>query len=126
LRVAQTLLWIDCSAGFLGGVVMLALRGWLSDIYGMPPSLLLAMAMANLAYGLFSFSLAVRRVRPRAMIVLLAVANATWATACGIAAIVLASTASIFGLAHLLIEGLLVGALAAFEWRWRELLLRAP
>ncbi|WP_373061612.1 hypothetical protein [Gemmatimonas sp.] len=92
----------------------------------MPPSLLIAMAMANLTYGLFSFSLAIRRVRPRALIVLLAVANATWAIACGVAALVLASTASMFGLAHLLIEGLLVGALAVFEWRWREQLLRAP
>jgi len=105
---------------------MLALHGWLSGIYAMPPSLLIAMAMANLTYGLFSFSLAIRRVRPRALIVLLAVANATWAIACGVAALVLASTASMFGLAHLLIEGLLVGALAVFEWRWREQLLRAP
>jgi hypothetical protein len=39
---------------------------------------------------------------------------------CGLAAVGFAGTASAFGLAHLLGEGLFVGGLAALEWRERE------
>jgi len=104
---------------------MLALSGWLSGVYALPQPLLVTMGTANVAYGLFSFSLATRSERPRALIVVLVVANATWAIACGVTAVVLASSASVFGLSHLAIEGVLVGGLAGLEWQWREQLLRA-
>ncbi|MBK9708652.1 MAG: hypothetical protein IPO77_17100 [Acidobacteria bacterium] len=52
-------------------------------------------------------------------------ANALWAVLCGLTAIIVASNASRFGVAQLLVEGSLVGGLAALEWRNRELLLVA-
>lgn len=68
---------------------------------------------ANLAYGTYSGALAGRALRPRGLLVLLVAANATWAGLCVLAAVALADTASTFGLAHLLGEGLLVGG-----WRF--------
>jgi hypothetical protein len=99
---------------------VLALSGWLSDLYGLPRPLLVGMGVANLAYGTYSGALARRARRPRGAIVLLVLANAAWAGLCGVAAVRLADTASAFGLAHLVGEGAFVGTLAALEWRERE------
>ena len=57
------------------------------------------------------------------MIVLLVAANATWAGVCLMLAMRFGATASVFGLTHLIIEGLIVGGLAALEWRVRAQLL---
>jgi hypothetical protein len=121
----RDLLWVDCGAALLAGVVVLLLSSWLSQLYAMPRELLVGMGVANLAYGTYSLSLARRARRPRSLLVLLVVANATWAALCGLAAVRLAGTASAFGLAHLVGEGLFVGGLAALEWRRRERLLTA-
>ena len=125
MRVLKSLLWIDCTAGLLNGALTLSFSGWLSRLYALPIDLLIVMGVANLAYGTFSFSLARRAVRPRALIVVLVVANGLWAGLCGLAAILFASSASKLGVAQLLVEGSLVGGLAALEWRNRELLLVA-
>ena len=112
----RTLLWIDCGAALLAGVVVSSLSRWLSDLYAIPRELIVAMGLANLAYGTFSLSLARRVSTPQSLIVLLVVANATWAGVCVVAAVLLAGTASAFGLAHLVGEGLFVGGLAWLEW----------
>lgn len=119
-RLARRLLRIDSGAGLLAGAAVLALSGWLAPLYDLPRALLLGMGVANLAYGTFSGSLAVRRRRPRGLIVALAAANATWALLCLAGALRFRDSASPFGLAHLIGEGALVGTLAALEWRWRE------
>jgi hypothetical protein len=119
------LLWVDCGAAFIAGVAVLSVAGWLADLYVLPRGLLVTMGAANLGYGAFSFSLARRARRPPSLIVLLVVANGTWALVCGLAAVSLAGTASVFGLAHLVGEGLFVGGLAALEWSQRERLRTA-
>jgi hypothetical protein len=116
---------VDCGAAVLAGAAVVSLAEWLSRLYAMPHGLLVGMGVVNLAYGAFSFSLARRAHRPRSLILLLVVANATWAGLCALAAVRLAGTASAFGLAHLVGEGLFVGGLAGLEWRHRERLLRA-
>ena len=121
----RDLLWVDCSAGLLAGTLMLALSPWLARLYDLPHALLVGIGVANLAYGTFSFSLARRARRPRALVVTLVIANAAWAVLCIVAAVHFAGTASAFGLAQLAGEGLLVGGLAALEWRARERLLVA-
>jgi hypothetical protein len=118
--ILRRLLWIDCSAAFVAGLVVLSLAGWLSRLYIMPQGLLVAMGVANLCYGTFSFSLARRARRPRSLLAVLVAANATWAVLCGLAALRFGSVASAFGLAHLIGEGLFVGGLAALEWNQRE------
>lgn len=119
-RVLRHLLWIDSAGGLTAGVVVLTLSSWLSEVYGLPRSLLFVMGAANLSYGTFSGSLARRQRRPRSLLRMLVVANATWAGLCWLAVARYAETASVFGLMHLAGEGMLVGGLAALEWRERE------
>lgn len=119
----RKLLWVDCVAGAVVGVGMLALAGWLSDWYRLPYNLLIVMGLANLAYASYSFSLARRSKRPRALIVLLAFANMTWGLVCLGLAVYFFQTAGFFGLCHLVLEAIFVGGLGYVEWRWRELLL---
>lgn len=121
----RKLLWVDCSAGFLGGAAMLALSAWLAALYGLPRAMLVVMGIANLCYATYSFSLARRAARPLPLIVLLVVANATWAVLCLVAAARVAGSATAFGVAHLVGEGAIVGGLAALEWRGRERLRTA-
>lgn len=125
MRLVRSLLWIDCSGGLFVGVLVLATAGWLSRLFGLPLSIVLVMGTANLVYGTFSFSLARRRVRPRALLQLLVAANITWALLCGVAAAVFASQASWVGLAHLILEGVYVGGLGLLEWKHLSALLTA-
>lgn len=120
MHVPRNLLWIDCGVAFAAGLVVLSLAGWLSRLYDLLEGLIVAMGVANLGYGAFSFSLARRARRPRSLLALLVTANAAWAALCGFAAVGFAGAASAFGLAHLIGERLLVGALAALEWHQRE------
>lgn len=117
-------LWIDGLAGAAMGLAFLLLLPRLVDWYELPRSVLLAMAAANLLYASYSLTLAVRaRVTGRRPAVRwirrLVVANALWGVVCLVLAVVFARTASPFGLAHLILEGLGVGAMAVLEWRWR-------
>jgi hypothetical protein len=125
MRLWRHLLWVDCTAGGVVGVLVLALSGWLSELYQLPLPVVLVMGAANLLYASYSFSLAVRKVRPMPLLVVLVVANGVWAVGCVVAAVVFAGTASPLGLATLVSEGLFVGGLAAVEWRFRERLRTA-
>jgi len=119
----RDLLWIDSRAGLAVGFGMFVLSGWLSSWFGLPRELLLIMGAANLAYGLYSGWLFTRTLRPPGAITALVVANGIWAMSCLTAAYHFAPGASVFGLAHLVGEGLFVGTLAVVEWRRRESLV---
>lgn len=118
----RDLLWVDGLAGATAGVLVLALREWLADLYVVPAGLVLLNACANLLYGSFSLSLAARKARPRGLVVLLVAANLGWALVCAVAAATL--TAGILGRIHLVGEAAFVGGLGILEWRWREALWR--
>jgi len=119
------LLWIDSVAGLVAGSLVILLSSWLSEVYGVPRALLLCIGAANLVFGAYSGTLARRVRRPRGMIVLLVVANALWAVGCVVAAVMLTGRISVFGLLHLVGEGVFVGVLAVLEWRARHRLAGA-
>ena len=119
MRWRRHLLWIDCGAALTAGAAVLALSDRLAALYAMPHAVVVGMGLANLAFGAFSGSLARRARRPPALIVVLVAANATWAALCATAALALSGSASGFGLAHLVGEGLFVGGLARLEWSAR-------
>ena len=125
MNLRRNLLWIDGLGGVVVGVAMFVLSGWLSEWYRLPRDFLLFMGAVNLAYGCYSLPLAKRSRRPMSLIMLLAVANLAWGVACLRWAVVFRDTASFFGLAHFVLEGLYVGGLGCLEWRWRELLQSA-
>lgn len=121
----RKLLWVDGLGGAAVGVLVLLLGGWLSELYRLPRDLVFLMGWANLAYGTCSTTLASRSHRPMALIVLLVVANLTWAVLCFRWTALHHEAASVFGFLHLLGEGVYVGGLACLEWRWRESLREA-
>ncbi|MET0552922.1 MAG: hypothetical protein ABW221_07790 [Vicinamibacteria bacterium] len=115
----RNLLWVDCLGGLVAGLIVLSLSSWLVDLYALPRALVVGIGLANVCYGTFSLSLAGRSARPPSLIALLVGANATWAALCAVAAFTLWGTASAFGIAHLVGEGLFVGGLAWLEWSAR-------
>jgi hypothetical protein len=123
MRIIPNLLWVDCAAGALAGVLVLSLSGWLSRLYSMPVGVLYFMGMVNLLYAAYSFCLAIRRTRPRVLITLLATANGVWALVCLGMAAHFFETATIFGIGQLVGEAIFVGGLASLELKWRDRLL---
>jgi hypothetical protein len=123
MHAMKNLLWVDCVAGALAGVLVLMFSGWLSGLHALPRELLLLNGAVNLLYASCSFSLAVRARRPRSLITLLVFANLSWAVVCLCLAAVFAGSATVFGIGHLVGEAIFVGGLAGLEWRWRDQLL---
>lgn len=115
----RKLLWIDCSAGALVGLVVVSTSAWLSPLEGLPRDILLFTGVVNLACACYSFSLARRSSRPVWSIRLLAAANLAWVPVCLGLAVYFGEQASLFGLTHLIGEALFVGGLGLLEWRHR-------
>jgi hypothetical protein len=119
---AQAILRLDGAAGGAVGLLVLALHTWVAQLHAFPPSLVLFVGAANLAYGAYSGTLAIRAARGkppsrRAIDVLIA-ANTCWGVVSVALLVATHRFASVFGLAHVALEGLFVVALAAAEWRW--------
>jgi hypothetical protein len=125
VNLLRRLLWVDCTAAALAGVLVLALSGWLSRVYELPRGLLLFTGAVNLLYASYSFSLAVRTVRPLSLIKLLVFANASWVVVCLGLAVAFREQASVFGIGHLVGEAIFVGGLARLEWMQRDQLVTA-
>lgn len=119
----RKLLWVDCSGAALAGVLVIAFRGWLSRLEGLPQELLLATGAVNLLYASYSFSLAVRPERPMLLITLLVFANLAWAMACLVLVALFSATATPYAFVHFVGEAIYVGGLALLEWRHRDSLL---
>lgn len=115
----RNLLWIDCTAAALAGVLVLLLRDWLSVLQGLPSSLLLFIGIVNILYASYSFSLVTRAYRSQPQILLLVAGNLAWAAVCVGLAIHFLPSATVWGLAHLVGEAVFVGGLAVAEWKWR-------
>ncbi len=97
---------------------MLILHRWLSGLYALPVDLLLVIGIANLAYACVSFTLAMRSSGDRVPFLrVIAAANIGWGVACAGMAAVWFGEASVFGMAQLGGESILVGGLGVLEWR---------
>ncbi|MFY0539638.1 hypothetical protein [Nannocystis pusilla] len=129
-RRARAILWLDGSAACVAGVVVLALHDALAQLHGFPPALVLFIGVVNLAYSCYSGTLAIRASRghtpTRRAIDILVVANLAWVAVCAAIVASTAGTASAFGLAHVGLEGLFVGALAVVEYSRVRPFARSP
>lgn len=120
----KNLLWIDSLGGIAAGLAFLAVSGWVSGLYGLPLSVLLFTCGANLAYGSFSLTLALRLLpRSEGFITFLAAANMFWPVVCFSLAVLYFGKATIFGHAHLIGEAFYVGSLGWVEWKNRARLI---
>lgn len=117
--------WGDAAAGLAAGTAVLLLRSSLAGWYGMPLEVVTAMGLTNLGYASFGTALGLKG-RSTVLIRLLASANMLWGVVCLAALGLMWSRLTAFGAAHLIIEGLLVGGLGAFEWRIRAHFEDAP
>lgn len=113
----RTLLWVDCIAGAVNGMAVLALSPWIAPFVGFPLALVIGTALVNLAYGSFSFSLARQAHPPRTLIRALIIANFAWLPICLVLAALHAGPGSWLGVAWIVGEGLLVAVLAGVEAR---------
>ncbi len=113
------ILWLDSLAGLAVGILVLSLSNWLSTFLGLPRDLLHVTGAANLIYGCYSLTLAMRKHRPMTGIKFLVFANLSWTVACVVFFFLYRENATVFGKVLLLGEGLFVGCLAVFEWKWR-------
>ena len=119
--------WIDAAAGFTVGLAMFLVRDFLVGFYGLSIELLTVIASANVGYSLFGLGLGLSRQRPAPLLYWLICANFMWSVVCVVLAARVWSSATVFGLAHILAEGLFVAGLAFVELRHRRLILeRAP
>lgn len=122
----QWILRVDSGAALVAGVVVLAAHPWLASLYAVPTTLVVFIAVVNLAYGVYSGRLALQVSRGRApakrAIAVLIAGNASWGVVCVVLAAVWAREASALFLATLLGEGAFVVTLAVLEARW----LRSP
>ena len=116
----RRLLWVDCTAAAIAGVLVVTFNGWLSRLHALPQELLQLIGAVNLLYACYSFLLARRPERPMTLIKLLVCANAAWAVVCLSLAASFWEQASLFGIAHLIGEATIVGGLAALEWNQRD------
>jgi hypothetical protein len=118
---ALSILWFDSLGGLVAGAAVLLVRSWLASLYGLSADLVLVIACANLAYGTYSGTLAALAARGRSIarpaIDLLVLANLAWTLVCIALIAHTLPTATVFGLAHLALEGLWVGALGIVEYR---------
>ena len=106
------------------GALILLFSNWLSGFHGLPRGLLIFVGVVNLTYGSYSTSLASQAKRGLKFILFLVAANFFWTPACFYLAIKHIDTITIFGLLHLIGEGIYVSGLASLEWRWSKFLVR--
>lgn len=118
------LLRLDWTGAAVVGVVTLSLHQWLSDLGGLPPRVLIAIGMVNLAYSAYSLSLWIRPTRPLYRVVVLVVANLAWSAICMGLLVVYWPLVTPIGVLHLGGEAVWVGVLAALEWRHRDSVAR--
>ena len=116
------ILWLDCIGGLVVGTVVLIFASLLSDWEGLPKTTVQFMAIANLAYGSYSFYVTTRRQRPLSLVTILSVANIVWLPVCIVIVALFANQITGLGMLHLLGEGLYVAGLGVVEWRMRETL----
>lgn len=115
---------MDSGGGLLAGALVLALRGWLAELHGLPLAVVTFMGAANVTYGCFSGTLLrvtppVRRLPSAALVA----ANFAWPVVCLGLLAANAGEVGPTGVLHLAGEGLYVGLLAEVE---RRVLLRRP
>ncbi len=120
---ARKLPWIDGFAGLTVGLFMFALREPLSAFYGLSAGVVSFIASANVAYSVFGLCLGALRRKPRALLYWLIFANFLWSVVCVVLLARVSSSASLFGLAHIALEGLFVSGLGFLEIRNRREIL---
>ncbi len=58
MNIQKNILWIDCGAAALAGMLVLFAVQWLSSLYHLPKNVIIFIGFVNLLYACYSFLLA--------------------------------------------------------------------
>ena len=126
-RIAR-ILALDGAGGLVVGALLLVLLRPVAAFYGLSHGVAAFVAIANVAYGSYSSSLAYRAFHgkppSRRAVDAIIVANATWTLVCVALLVATWGEAGVFGQLHIGAEGLYVLALAGVEARFVRPLTR--
>jgi len=120
MKKHTNIILLDGIAGTISGVVVLLLGSLILKTHHWSETFIVVHVLTSLTYGAYALLLSYRKFRPVKMISILAMANCIWALACGTLAVLWYTKLTFFGLGHLVLEFLFVGALGIYEWRYRS------
>jgi len=116
----HNILWIDCLGGLVVGIVVLLLYKLISSWDGLPVVIVIAMGLANVVYGAYSLYVTTRNQRSVLLVNILAIANMAWLFFCVLIVCLHWEQITLFGIAHVIGEGIYVAGLGITEWIWRS------
>ncbi|MDH0032836.1 MULTISPECIES: hypothetical protein [unclassified Acinetobacter] len=119
MNIIKNILWVDCGAAALAGMIVLLAAQWLSSLYHLPKSVIIFIGCVNLLYACYSFLLANYKKRSITLVNILVVANSIWILICLIVLWMFRWEMTIFALMHILGEAIFVCILARLEYLWR-------
>ena len=113
----KVLMWIDAFAAMTAGVGIMTFKTPLSGVFELPEGLLLTQSIIALTFMPFSFFLAIKKPGIPNLYRALAIANLAYGVFCLILFLSFFATANVFGSAYLLVDAFIVITLAFLEWR---------
>lgn len=120
MNIQKNILWIDCGAAALAGMLVLFAVQCLSSLYHLPKNVIIFIGCVNLLYACYSFLLANYKNRSILLINMLVVANSMWGLICLIMLWMFWQEITIFAIIHILGEAFFVSSLARLEYLWRQ------
>jgi hypothetical protein len=120
MKIANHILWIDCTAAAFAGLIVFVAAQWLSQLYYLPKGIIVFVGCVNLLYACYSFALANYKKRSMFLINILVVANSIWVLVCLFMLWIFWQAMTIFAVIHIAGEAIFVGALARLEYQWRH------
>lgn len=120
MNIIKNILWVDCGAAALAGMIVLIVAQWLSPLYHLPKKIIIFIGCVNLLYACYSFLLANYKRRSITLVNILVAANSIWVLICLIMLWMFRREMTIFAIIHILGEAFFVGVLARLEYLWRE------
>jgi len=112
----RRVLWFDAISGMGTGALQLAASGPLSQLLGLPESLLRASGVAIFSFVALAAWLAMQRSPSRAGLAVIVVGNFAWSLGCLWLALGGAAGATALGVGYLMVQVVVVAALAELQW----------
>ena len=100
-RALRNILWADTTLGTFTALVGLAFAPRLSLLFGLSSSLMVAVSLITLVYGVGAFALALQKPLSASLVRILVGANWLWTAVSAVLLIMHATTVTVFGFAFL-------------------------
>ncbi|WP_182283626.1 hypothetical protein [Comamonas testosteroni] len=115
-RFLRHVMWADAASCAVTGALQLVVTQTLVDLTGLPAALLTGTGLFLLAYASAAAWMARRQPLPRTLIGLVALGNLGWAIGCAILVFASGLALSVWGLAWVAAQAVVVLVLADLQW----------